>query len=109
MAQPRTRKEVQSLTGRVAALNRFISKATDRCLPFFKALKGNKKIVDWTHKCTAAFESLKIHLGQALILSKPEVGDILSLYLSVSSSAVSSVLTRDQDSVQHPVYYVSKA
>lgn len=32
-------KEVQSLAGRVAALNRFVSKATDKCLPFFKTLK----------------------------------------------------------------------
>ena len=32
-------KEVQSLTGRVAALNRFDSKVTDKCLPFFKTLK----------------------------------------------------------------------
>lgn len=46
MAQPNTRKEVQSLIGRVAALNRFISKATDQCLRFFKALKGSKRIVD---------------------------------------------------------------
>ena len=35
-------KEVQSLTERVAALNMFISKATDKCLPFFDSLKGNK-------------------------------------------------------------------
>ena len=39
MSSPRTTKEVQSLTGRVAALNRFVSKATDKCLPFFKTLK----------------------------------------------------------------------
>ena len=39
MSSPRTVKEVQSLTGRVAALNRFVSKATDKCLPFFKTLK----------------------------------------------------------------------
>ncbi|CAL8993406.1 unnamed protein product, partial [Prunus brigantina] len=43
MRVPKTRKEVQSLTGRVAALARFISKATDRCAPFFKALKGSKR------------------------------------------------------------------
>ncbi|CAL9004777.1 unnamed protein product [Prunus brigantina] len=48
-------------------------------------------------------------MGQAPILSKPEVGDTLSLYLSVSSSAVSSVLTRHLNGTQHPVYYVSKA
>ena len=36
---PQNIKEVQSLTGRVAALNKFVSKATDKCLPFFKVLK----------------------------------------------------------------------
>jgi len=36
---PRNIKEVQSLTGRVTALNRFISKAIKKCLPFFKVLK----------------------------------------------------------------------
>ena len=40
MSSPRTVKEVQSLTGRIAALNRFVSKATDKCLPFFKTLKN---------------------------------------------------------------------
>lgn len=32
-------KEVQRLTGRIATLNRFISRATDKCIPFFKTLK----------------------------------------------------------------------
>ena len=32
-------KEVQSFTGRVAALNKFVFKAIDKCLPFFKVLK----------------------------------------------------------------------
>ena len=36
---PKNVKEVQSLTGRVIALNRFVSKAIDKCLPFFKVLK----------------------------------------------------------------------
>ena len=31
----RTMKAMQSLNGKVAALNRFLSKATDKCLPFF--------------------------------------------------------------------------
>ncbi|KAI5323849.1 hypothetical protein L3X38_032922 [Prunus dulcis] len=42
MKVPKTVKDIQSLTGRVAALTRFISKATDRYAPFFKALKGQK-------------------------------------------------------------------
>ena len=39
MSSPKMVKEVQSLTRRVATLNKFISKATDKCLPFFKTLK----------------------------------------------------------------------
>ena len=39
MFSPKTVKEVQSLTRRVATLNKFVSKATDKCLPFFKTLK----------------------------------------------------------------------
>ena len=39
MEPPKNVKEVQSLTGRVATLNRFVSKAIDRCLPFFKVLR----------------------------------------------------------------------
>ena len=36
---PKTVKEVQSLTGKVATLNKFISKAMDKCMRFFKVLK----------------------------------------------------------------------
>ena len=39
MVSPRTVKEFQKLTKRIAALNRFISRTTDKCLPFFKTLK----------------------------------------------------------------------
>ena len=48
MKPPQNVKEVQSLTGRVAALNRFVSKATDKCLPFFRVLK---KAFEWTDDC----------------------------------------------------------
>ena len=39
MEPPRNIEDVQSLTGQVAALNRFVLKATDKCLPFLKVLK----------------------------------------------------------------------
>ena len=39
MASPKTVKEVKRLTRRVTALNRFVSKATDKRLPFYKTLK----------------------------------------------------------------------
>ncbi|KAI5313070.1 hypothetical protein L3X38_042244 [Prunus dulcis] len=51
MEKLKTQKDVQSLTGRIAALTNFISKATDKCVPFFKALKGGKHHVSWTAEC----------------------------------------------------------
>ena len=39
LAPPKTVKEVQSLNGKIAALNRFVSRVTDKCLPFFRILK----------------------------------------------------------------------
>ncbi|KAM1826855.1 hypothetical protein ACFX13_026162 [Malus domestica] len=59
MKEPVTLKDIQSLTGKVAALTRFISKATYRYAPFFKALKGSKKYITWTDECAEAFKNLK--------------------------------------------------
>ena len=39
MAPPKNIKEVQSLNVRVEAFNRFDSRATNKCLPFFKVLR----------------------------------------------------------------------
>ena len=52
MASPRTIKEVQNLTGKIAALNRFVFRVTNKCLPFFKTLK---QAFTWTDECEAAF------------------------------------------------------
>ncbi|KAM2711204.1 hypothetical protein EV1_031346 [Malus domestica] len=73
-------------------LKRFISKATNRCAHFFKALKGIKKHITWTDECAEAFKNLKDYMSKAHLLSKPEVSDTLIIYLSVSASVVSSVL-----------------
>ena len=48
LAPPKTIKEVQNLNGKIAALNRFVSQATDKCLPFFCTLKRSFK---WTDEC----------------------------------------------------------
>ena len=66
MSSPRTVKEVQSLTGRIAALNKFVLKATDKCLPFFKTLK---KVFSWTEECETAFQELKRYLSNPPLLS----------------------------------------
>ncbi|KAM2676695.1 hypothetical protein EV1_003341 [Malus domestica] len=109
MKESVTSKDIHSLIGKVAALTRVISKATDRCAPFFKALKGSKKYITWTDECAEAFKNLKDCMSKAHLLSKPEVGDTLIIYLSVSASTVSSILIQKDGNVERPVYYASKA
>jgi hypothetical protein len=106
MSPPKTVKEVQSLTGKAAALNRFVSRSTDKCLPFFRTFR---KAFQWTKECQKAFEELKVYLSSPPLLSPSQTGEELYLYLAVSASTVSSALIRKEERIQKPVYYTSRA
>ncbi|XP_022150100.1 uncharacterized protein LOC111018362 [Momordica charantia] len=92
----------------ITALNRFVSRSTDKCLPFFKVLR-KKGPFEWTVECEQALEQLKNYLCSAPLLAKPLPGEKLHLYLAVSDSAVSSTLIKQEGARQSPVYYTSKA
>ena len=106
MTSPSGIKEVQSLTGRISALSRFVSRASDKCQPFFQVLK---KAFQWDTKYEEAFSTLKTYLSSPPILVSPIEGELLTLYLAVSDFSTSAVLVRDKERVQHPVYYYSQA
>lgn len=76
-------KEVQRLAGKIAALNWFIFRSAERCLPFFQTLKKPKDF-RWIDECWKAFEEFNVYLSTPLLLSKPEAGEELYLYLTVS-------------------------
>ncbi|GKU93606.1 hypothetical protein SLEP1_g7183 [Rubroshorea leprosula] len=107
MEPPKTVKDVQRLTGRVAALHRFIARSAERCLPFFKTLREPKHF-QWIDECQQAFDELKQFLASAPLLSKPVEGESLYLYIGVAREAVSSVLLREENKNQKPICYVSK-
>ncbi|KAM1683479.1 hypothetical protein ACFXTN_031645 [Malus domestica] len=69
----------------------------------------SKKYITWTDEYADAFKNLKDYISKAHLLFKPEVGDTLIIYLSVSASTVSSVLIRKDGNVERHVYYASKA
>ena len=56
MVPPKNVKEVQSLNKEVAALNRFVSRVTDKCLPFFRMLK---KSLEWMAICQQVIEDFE--------------------------------------------------
>ncbi|GKA93787.1 reverse transcriptase domain-containing protein [Tanacetum coccineum] len=111
LPSPSTMKEVQSLNGKLAGLNRFLSKSADKSLPLFKTLKKCTKKGDfrWTTEAEEAFTQLKQHIAALPTLVAPRPGEELIMYLSATHGAISAVLLTDRDSVQTPVYFVSKA
>ena len=92
-------KEVQSLNGKIAALNRFVSKATDKCLPFFHTLR---KSFEWTDECQKAFKDLKKYISSPPLLNPSKPGEELHLYIAVSQAAVSATLVREEEGSQRP-------
>jgi hypothetical protein len=111
MTPPQSARDVQRLTGRLAALNRFISKSAERSLTFLKTLRGVKDFA-WGPEQAVAFASLKQHLSELAILTSPNPSLPLLLYVVASPHAVSSALVKEQDiegtTKQCPVYYVSE-
>ena len=98
MSSPRKPKEVISLTGKVVALSRFMSRATDHCTPFFDVLKVSKRF-EWIDKCEQAFQALKENLGRPPLLSKLIEWEKLYLYLAISDEAVNATLVREEKKV----------
>jgi hypothetical protein len=112
MQPPSSRKEVQRLTGRIASLNRFISRAVERSLPFFKVLRANSTF-QWGPEKQQAFDDLKKYLEAAAVMTKPSPKAELLLYIAATDTAVSAVLVEERKEAdalkQFPIYYVSEA
>jgi ribonuclease HI len=113
MKAPMCIKDVQKLTGCMAALDRFISKLGERGLPFFKLLKHQEKFM-WTPEADQALAQLKDFLSKPPVLTAPRKGKQLLLYLATTTHVVSTaiVVERQEDGhaypVQRPVYFVSE-
>ncbi|XP_060182150.1 uncharacterized protein LOC132611795 [Lycium barbarum] len=89
-------KWVQRLTGRIAALSRFISKSSEKSHRFFSLLK-KKTDFAWTPECQKALAELKKYLSSPPLLHTPKENEQLYLYLAVSEIAVSGVLVQEEE------------
>ena len=68
-----------------------------------------KKAFEWTAEYQQALEELKAYLSSLPLLSLLQPGEELFLYLAVSLATVSAILIREEERVQKPVYYTSRA
>nr|GFD31130.1 reverse transcriptase domain-containing protein [Tanacetum cinerariifolium] len=111
LPSPRTIKEVQSLNGKLASLNRFLSKSAEKFLPLYKTLKKCIKKGDfhWTAEARQAFKQLKQHLSKLPLLVAPKPKEELIVYLSATYRAISAVLMTEREATQTPIYFISHA
>jgi hypothetical protein len=109
MEPPKSRKGAQILTGRLASLNRFISRSAERNLPFFEVLKS-AEVFQWGSVQQKAFEDLKQYLVQLTILTPPSSETPLLLYVAASHAAISAALVQEkqeeQTKKQVSIYFV---
>lgn len=85
--------EVQKLANRVAALNHYIARSINRCLPFFKVLR---KAWEWDAECSREFNELKDYLAHPPLFSQTKLGEILTVYLAVTLNAMFAFIIRSE-------------
>ncbi|GKD34353.1 reverse transcriptase domain-containing protein [Tanacetum coccineum] len=110
LPSPRCIKDVQKLNGKLASLNRFLSKSSEKSLPFFKTLKKCTKKSDfqWTTEAEEAFKQMKKLIAELPTLTAPREHEELIIYLAAAKEAISAVLMTDREGRQIPVYFVSR-
>nr|GEZ27333.1 reverse transcriptase domain-containing protein [Tanacetum cinerariifolium] len=84
-------KDVQTLNGKLASLNRFLSKLAKKSLPFFKTLKKYTKKSDfqWTPEAEEAFKEMKQSIAKLPMLTTPKEKEELIIYLAAAKEATS--------------------
>jgi hypothetical protein len=106
-------KGVQKVLGCLAALSRFISRLGEKGLPLYRLLKKHERF-SWTIEAQEALDKLKVTLAHAPILTPPQDGEPLYLYVTATTQVVSAVIVVERTEeghalpVQWLVYYISE-
>nr|GEV00566.1 reverse transcriptase domain-containing protein [Tanacetum cinerariifolium] len=86
LPSPKCLKDVQKLNGKLASLNRFLSKSAEKSLSFFKTLKKCTKKSDfqWTLEAEEAFKEMKQSIAELPMLTAPKEKEELIIYLAAA-------------------------
>lgn len=106
MTPPRSIKEVQHFTGKVATLiTLYLGRWRDLTI-----LQNTQVAKGLSVDCRGqkALEELKTYLRSTPFLSQQKPNEELFLCLVVSSLVISAVLVREKEKIQKPDYYISK-
>jgi ribonuclease HI len=113
MGPIRDLKGVQKVLGCLTTLSRFISRLGEKGLPLYRLLKKHERF-SWTVEAQKALDKLKATLAHALILTPPQGGEPLYLYVAAPTQVVSAVIVVERTEeghtlpVQWSVYYINE-
>jgi hypothetical protein len=114
MGKPTKLHYVQQLTGKVAALSRFIARLGEKALPFYALMKKSDKKFEWTEEADTTFAHLKKLLSTPPVLVAPKEKELLLLYIAATYQVISIVLVIEQSEegkahgVHRPVYFLGE-
>ena len=112
MALPTDLKHIQKLAGCVAALSRFISRLGEKASLLYRFLRRTEHFV-WMDAAMAGLDEIKTLLASNPVLTAPNFGEPMLLYIAATHQVVSAVLVVEREvdgykfPLQKPVYYVS--
>mgnify|MGYP005836753129 CR=1 FL=1 len=97
-------KQVEKLSGCVAALSRVISRLGEKVLPLYRLLRRTDHF-KWTVAATVGLEEIKALLASNPIMVAPNIGEPMLLYISATHQVVSAVLVveREEDGHKFPL------
>jgi hypothetical protein len=91
MGSIRDLKGVQKVLGCLAALSHFISRLGEKGLPLYRLLKKHERF-SWTLEAQEVLDKLKVTFAHAPILTPPQDGEPLYLYVTATTQVVSTVI-----------------
>ena len=105
---PSTKKELQSLLGKINFLRWFISNLSGKTKSFSPLLRLKNEEFIWQEEHQEAFDKIKEYLVKPPILAPPVRNRPMRLYITASDTTKGSMLVQeDENGVERPVYYLS--
>ncbi|XP_050890198.1 uncharacterized protein LOC127095564 [Lathyrus oleraceus] len=106
---PSTKKELQSLLGKINFLRRLISNLSGRTQAFSPLLRLKQGKFEWNDEHQKAFDKIKHYLTNPPILAPPCGKKPMRLYISASDTTIGSMLAQEnEDGVERDIYYLSR-
>ena len=109
MKPPTTKKELQSLIGKINFVRRFISNLSGRIEPFMGLVKiKSDEEFRWGAEQQRAFDEIKEYLTKPPVLVPPQQDRPFYIYLSVADTSIASVVVQVYDGLEKVAFYISR-